>query len=229
MQCQNKAQIFENLLPLLPRGDAWQSSEPPGQVFTQSWAQRGMFQSGMVQALRKKPSVLHQFWAAVAEVYGYLNERLCALKLEFFCATANETLDLWNLEYGLPDACDPFPNLCAKVAATGGVGCDYYRQVAADAGWSIACSPQFSAICAQFGLVRFGSGSSFGGEGGVSTIHVVVDLEQSSAFQGLSQAQPFFGALQFGNTLNCAPDISGLQCLLERIVRAHVAIIYQTV
>src|ERR1700731_3902365 len=100
MLAQNKAQIFANLLPLLPRGDAWQSSEPPGQVFTASWAQRGLFQSGMVQALRHKPSVLHQFWAAIADVFAYVYARFDALRLEFFCATATETLDLWNQEYG---------------------------------------------------------------------------------------------------------------------------------
>lgn len=225
--CPNKADIFRNLLPLLPRGRAWQSDEPPGQVFTVTMAQPGMMQSGMFQQLTRPPSVLHRFWASVANVFAYVNGRFCDLKKEFFCATASETLDLWNLEYGLPDSCDPFPNLCAKVAAIGGVGCNYYQQVAADAGWSITCQPQLSAICAEFGLFQFGSGG-FGGEGGVSTILVAVDLEDSPAFQGRLQAQPFFGALQFGNNLNCAPDISGLQCLLDRIVRAHVAIVYQT-
>ena len=78
MLSQNKAQIFSNLLGLLPRGDAWQSSEPPGQVFTVSMAQPGMFQSGMVQTLINLPSVLHQFWAAVAEFFAFIYARFDA-------------------------------------------------------------------------------------------------------------------------------------------------------
>jgi hypothetical protein len=30
-------------------------------------------------------------------------------------------------EYGLPDGCDPFPDLCTKVAAIGGTRCEYRR------------------------------------------------------------------------------------------------------
>ena len=130
-------------------------------------------------------------------------------------------------EYGLPDACDPNPDLCAKVAATGGADCAYYQAVAARGGWSIQCEPLFSAICFQFGLFQFGN-VGFGGQGGASTIRIIVDLENSPAFQGLIQTQPQFGAFQFGNTLNCAPDITPLVCLLDRILHAHVVVIYQT-
>jgi uncharacterized protein YmfQ (DUF2313 family) len=226
--CPTNADIFRNALPLLPRGDAWQSDEPPGQVFTANWAQSGLMQAGMFQQLTRPPSILHQFWSAVSDVYAFVAERFCDLKKEFFCATAFETLDLWFQEYGLPDSCDPFPDLCAKVAALGGTDCNYYSAVAANAGWSITCKPLFSAICAEFGLFQFGGGG-FGGVGGVATIQVLVDLDSSPAFTGLLQTQPFFGAFQFGNTLNCAPDISALQCLLDRIIHAHIAVIYQTV
>jgi hypothetical protein len=34
--------------------------------------------------------------------------------------------------------------------------------------------------------------------------------------------------MQAGMPLACAPDISPLQCLLARIVRAHCVIVYQT-
>lgn len=214
MYCPTRDDIFRNLLPLLPRGRAWQSDEPPGDVFT--------------TAPVNPPSVLHQFWSAVADVYGFVNSRFCDLKNEFFCATASETLDLWFEEYGLPDDCDPFPNLCAKVAATGGANCAYYQQVAIAAGWSIACDPVVEAICAQFGNAQFGC-SNFGGVAGVSSIHIVVTLADSPAFTGLTEAQPLFGIFQFGNTLNCAPDISALMCLFDRIVHAHVAVLYQTI
>jgi hypothetical protein len=228
MECPNAAQIFANALPLLPRGDAWQSNEPPGQVFTESWVQGGFMQSGMMQELTRPPSVMHAFFSSVASVFGFVTGRLCDLEQEFFCATASETLDLWFQEYGLPDGCDPFPNLCAKVAAFGGTDCAFFESIAGSAGWSISCAPLLAGLCGQFGASRFGE-IGFGGEGGVATIGVTVDLENSPAFQGLSQAQPFFGALQFGNTLNCPPDITGLSCLLDRVVHAEIVVIYETV
>jgi uncharacterized protein YmfQ (DUF2313 family) len=225
MLVRNKAEIFANLLPLLPRGDAWQSDEPPGQVFTVSWAQRGLFQSGVVQALRRKPSVLHQFWAGVAEVFAHVYARVAALAAEFFCATANETLDLWNQEYGLPDACDPAPNLCAKVAISGGTQCSYFQEVAANAGWDITCESPPANVCAMTGIAATG-GVFTGGAAGVSSILVFVDLAVSSAYQGSIQTQPLTGIYLTGLPVACAPDITGLTCILDRIVPAHVQVAY---
>jgi uncharacterized protein YmfQ (DUF2313 family) len=226
MQCPNKAQILQNLLPLLPRGDAWQSSEPPGQVFTVSMAQPGMFQSGMVQTLVNPPSVLHQFWAAIADVVAHVYKRFCDLQLEFFCATATETLDLWNEEYGLPNACDPFADLCAKVGITGGTQCDYFQSVALSAGWSIECVSPQASICAMMGAALLGC-TFMGGTQGVSSIIVTVNLEESSAFQGAIQTQSLMGIYLMGLQTACAPDITGLTCILDQIVPAHVQTVYE--
>jgi hypothetical protein len=226
-RCPTKLQVFRQLLMTLPRGKAWQSSEPAGQAFTATMAQSGFAQAGMFQTLYRPLTVMHAFWSAVADYFHQLTQLLCALRLEFWCATQSQTRDLWLAEYGLPDACDPFPDLCAKVSALGGTDCNYYRQTAARAGWSISCEPLFSAICFQLGTFQLGD-TGLGGEGGAATIRITVDLLDSTAFQGGIENQPQLGAFQLGNTLNCGPDFSPLVCLLDRIVHAHVAVIYQT-
>jgi hypothetical protein len=214
-------------LILLPRGNAWQSNDPAGQAFTATMAQPGFAQPGLFQTLDRPLTVMHAFWSAVADFFFQLTQLLCALRLEFWCATQSQTRDLWLEEYGLPDACDPFPDLCAKVSALGGTDCVYYREVAARAGWLINCEPLFSAICFQFGSFQLGN-VGLGGEGGAATIRIIVDLDNSPAFQGQNETRPQLGAFQLGNTLNCEPDFSPLVCLLDRIVHAHVAVVYLT-
>lgn len=227
-QCPTRLQRFRQMLLLLPRGKAWQTGEPAGQAYTVTMAQPGFAQTGLFQTLDRPLTVMHAFFSAAADFFSQLEQMLCALRLEFWCATQTQTNDLWLAEYGLPDDCDPFPNLCAKVGAIGGTRCEYFSAVAAQAGWSISCDNVFSAICAMFGAFQYGN-VGFGGQGGAATIQITVDLENSPAFQGLIETQPMFGAFQFGNTLNCEPDISSLVCLLDRIVPAHVAVTYQTI
>jgi hypothetical protein len=226
-RCPTKLQIFRQLLLLLPRGNAWQSNDAVGQAYTVTMAQPGFAQAGMFQTLGRPLTLMHAFWAAVADFFYQLTQLLCALRLEFWCATQTKSRELWLAEYGLPDACDPFPDLCAKVGALGGTDCVYYGETAARAGWSIVCEPLFSAICFQLGTFQLGN-EGLGGEGGAATILIVVDLASSPAFQGVLQTQPLLGAFQLGNTLNCEPDFSPLVCLLDRIVHAHVAVIYRT-
>lgn len=226
-RCPTKLQIFRQLVMLLPRGRAWQSGDPVGQAFTLTMAQPGFAQIGMFQTLDRPLTVLHAFWSAVADYFYQLTQLLCAMRLEFWCATQSQTRDLWLEEYGLPDACDPFPDLCAKVAALGGTRCEYYSEIAARAGWSIECANVFSAICAMFGTYQLGQ-SGLGGQGGAATIHVIVHLSQSPAFVGKTETQPLLGIFQLGKPLACPPDIGALVCLLDRIVPAHVTAIYLT-
>lgn len=226
-RCPTRLQVFRQLLLLLPPGKAWQSLDAPGQAYTVTMAQPGFAQPGLFQTLDRPLTVMHAFWSATADFFYQLTALLCALRLEFFCATQSQTRDLWLAEYGLPDACDPNPDICAKAAATGGTRCEYFAEVALRAGWSIDCRNFSSTLCAMFGAYRFAE-IGLGGVGGVATIEITVHLNDSPAFQRGTQAQPFFGAMQFGNTLNCAADISSLVCLLDRIVPAHVAVIYVT-
>ena len=117
------------MLALLPRGRAWSTHDG------------GPFPGDR----------LYQFWTAVAAVFEYANQRMCDLRREFFCATESETNDAWLADYGLPDDCDPYPDLCAKVAAIGGARCEDYAAIAARAGWDIECIVTTSSCGATAG------------------------------------------------------------------------------
>lgn len=201
--CPTKDDIVPQALALLPRGRAWQTHD--GGPYT--------------------GSTLRQFWTAIAAVVEFANRRICDLRAEFWCATRAETNDLWLAEYGLPDACDPFPDLCTKVAALGGSTCEYYTEVARLAGWAIRCTDTGCgdvAGCALAGIALPG-----GRTGG--SIVIEVDLSESPAYEGGYSTQPYAGALQAGLPLACPPDISPLACILERVVHAHIRVDYVTV
>jgi uncharacterized protein YmfQ (DUF2313 family) len=203
--CPTQDEILPQLLALLPRGRAWATSD-------------GLPQPG---------STIWNFWNAYAFVLAWLNQRICALKREFFCATCSETRDLWMAEYGLPDGCEPYPDLCTKVAAVGGDQCAYYAEIAARAGWQIACSVYGSGCGALAGCALSGLAQA-GGSPPAATLTIVVSLSGSPAYGGLYQTPPLAGLVQAGMPLACPPDLTPLECLLVRILRAHCVVVYQT-
>jgi len=181
--CPSTDDLLPQVLALLPQGRAWQSREGgprPG-------------------------SVMYGYFRAIADVFAQASRRLCDLRLEFFCASRAETDDLWQAEYGLPDACDAFQDVCAKVAAIGGTRCEYFAEVALRSGWVISCTE------------------------GPATLTITVDMEASPAFVPATVPQPLYGHYVMGNPLGCDPaSVEGLKCLLERIVHAHIAVTYVT-
>jgi len=199
MWCPTKDDLTPQALALLPRGRAWATHESgPGPETT-----------------------LFRYWSAVCDVFAYVCQRLCALRQEFWCSTHSETRDLWLAEYGLPDECDPYPDLCAKVAAYGGARCEDYVALAARAGWDIECIDVNSTCGDPAGGAVAGSMVP-----GVSLpagkIVFRVFPQTSPAFVATYDTGPFAGSLQPGVMLDCEPDISGLACVLERVIHAHV-------
>ncbi|MCW5690284.1 MAG: hypothetical protein KIT76_17205 [Pseudolabrys sp.] len=168
------------------------------------------------------------YFAAVGAVRNFIETRLCALRREFWCSTHSETHDQWMIEYGLPDACDPFPDLCTKVAAIGGTRCEYYVAIAEGAGWSIDCSSRRD----QCG-VSAGAGKAGRARPGVRVkdgiLLITVFLDDSPAYAGGPRTMPLAGKLKAGRPLSCGPNIGPLVCLLERIVHAEIEILYQEV
>lgn len=203
-RCPTLPESIAATLALLPRGRAWGADA--GQPETSS--------------------IIYQFFAALGAVRNYLEQRLCALRLEFWCATHTETHDQWMREYGLPDACDPFPDLCTKVAAIGGTRCEYYAEIAARAGWTISCDeigcfgPRIGGNGALAGRMRLGSAP------GGPQLQVFVDLLSSIAFTGTRAAKPLIGRMLLGRSLGCGPDLHGLECLMGRVVHAEIQILY---
>jgi hypothetical protein len=198
--CPTPDQFTAQALASLPRGRAWRTHE-----------------TGPLP-----DSVLWRFWRAASEMFAFVNQRLCDLHPEFFCASAQETRDLWMLEYGLPDGCDPYPDLCAKVAASGGATCDYLAFVAARAGWSIRCGLACGAEagCAEAGLAVAGPGGANG------VLIITVDVSQSPAYTPADSAAEA-GCLESGAAISCDP-LDPLRCLIERVAHAHLLVTYRT-
>lgn len=202
--CPDKEQIRDRALALLPRGRAWGTHDGGPFPGTVPW----------------------RFWGAVADFFLYLEERVCALELEFRCATATETRDRWMADYGLPDGCDPFPDLCAKVAAIGGTRCDYYVEIAARAGWAIACFDRTTCCGASAGARAQAGRAKPGRRPWAEQIVIVVDLAASAAYTDGRALRPLAGRLKAGRGLSCGPNIAALQCLLQRIVHAGTEVSY---
>jgi uncharacterized protein YmfQ (DUF2313 family) len=229
--CPTPTDILNATLALLPRGRAWQTEEglpPDGAV--PGFAPGAFSDAFSTQTSRF--SVLRQYWQAVSEVFSFMTQRVCALRLEFWCQTETETNDLWLKEYGLPNACDPFPDLCAKVAAIGGTRCEYYQFIAERAGWSLECVDGLN-LCG----VRAGSGlakAGFAQPGRPKTagyIYILVDFPNSPAVAATYRNRlPMAGRVQAGRRLTCAADaqdFASLECLLARVVHAEIQIVYE--
>lgn len=200
--CPTADDLLPQILALTPRGRAWGNND--GGPFA---------------------GVLLSFWTVLAHILAYVNTRICDLKLEFFCATANETLDVWDAQYGLPDDCDPFPDLCLKVAAQGGARCEFYQAICASAGWVINCESASDACGGRYGNARFGC-FSFGAID-TNELRIVVETQASTAYVPPGSLIPRFGAYRFGQPRGCGePNIQGLQCLIERVAPAHAVITY---
>lgn len=220
--CPTLFESFVATCALWPRGRAWPVAD--GDTPFRFWDWIGnvvgipaRWPTGFVQA---------GYSAAIAVVRNFIETRLCALRLEFWCATESETHAQWMIEYGLPDACDPFPDLCTKVAAIGGTRCEYYAAVAARAGWTIGCSTFFNDCGATLGCAEMGC-AEVGGQAGSAYLVIDVYLDESPAYVAAVESPPYVGNFQIGFSLACEPDISPLRCVLDRVVHAHLMISYQ--
>lgn len=142
----SKDDVMDSVLGLLPPGPAWEGAQIEG-------------------------TVQHTYWRAYANVLNHLYSRMCAFVDEFYCKTANESLDQWIEEYGLNAECDPYGhNLCIKVAAEGGSTCEYFVKIAQLSGWSITCEdtrdiPEPIAGCFEVGCTSLGPTPTYAGRG----------------------------------------------------------------
>lgn len=206
MFCPTSEQITEQAIALLPRGRAWQTAE----------------------AGPRPGTTIYGFWRALGELLGFSTARLCSLREEFFCFSTVEMLDLWLESYGLPDTCDPFPDLCAKVAAQGGARCEDLAAIAAASGWSIACRDA-NEICGLVADCGYADNAFAGNASPRSTIIITVYLAQSAAYAGAFEVLPYADNFIADRALACDPDIAPLVCVLSRVMHAHLAVEYEVV
>jgi hypothetical protein len=226
MRCPTLEDVTAATLALLPRGRAWQTHEGPPRPGREVAFAPTAFQNDAFATDAEPVSRLWQYWRSVAEVFYFANKRLCDLRLEFWCQTVNETRDEWMTEYGLPDDCDPFPDLCTKVAAIGGTRCDYYAQVAARMGWSIECSEAIVFCGSRAGHALAGRARA-GTILGRAKLKVIVHLNESPSFSGGRSLPALAGRFRAGRRQICGPDISPLKCLMSRVVHAEIQIVYE--
>ncbi|GJE54588.1 hypothetical protein [Methylobacterium thuringiense] len=198
--CPDLDDCHAELRALLPRGKAWEAAYNPA-------------------------AILWGFWRAVAHPIQFAHQRICDIRRQFWCQSVDELYDEWLVEYGLPDACDPFPDLCAKVAALGGTQCEYYEAVAARAGWRIECSNEITDCGGLMDLMRMDCAVT-GGEVYHSRLTFRVYLNDSPAYVASANGPLVMDCNVLNAVFGCDPDIGPLQCLLERIVPAHVELIY---
>lgn len=221
-------EVTEATLKDLPRGRAWQTNEglPPRTL--ESAFNPEAFNPEAFATQEEDGSVLWQWMRCLAVMLHFFYVRMCDLRQEFWCRSIVETRDDWMKEYGLPDECDPFPDLCIKVAAIGGTRCEYYAEVAARAGWSITCDETIAFCGARVGCnMRMGK-SRFGSTLGRATLRIIVDLGESSAWQPTQRfLPPLMGRLRMGRRLSCGPNLLPLQCLLSRVIHAEIFTIYE--
>lgn len=229
MRCPTLDEITAATLSLLPRGRAWQTNEGLPRPGFEPAFNPAAFQNNAFQTGRENSSILWQYWRSFAVVVDYLTQRLCALRLEFWCATVNETLDGWMTEYGLPDECDPFPDLCAKVAAIGGTRCEYYAALAARMGWTISCEEQAIFCGSRAGFMTAGNRKTkTGALIGAAQIRIIVHLNNSPSITGPLIRSSRSGRMRAGQPMSCAEvAMNPLQCLLSRVIHSEILTIYE--
>jgi uncharacterized protein YmfQ (DUF2313 family) len=206
VSCHTDAELAAALAALRPRGSAWRN--------------------GGFDALQG--SVMGRFFYALGAAFGPVDRRVCDMVDQFFCASAGETRDLWEREYGLPDGCDPFADVCEKVKAVGDTTPAYAELVALRRGWFVTITQEFITVvedcCMGMGLMGT---LILGSEQGVAW-RIVVDPARSPAYQAPASTGPILGLMLMGDALDCVPDLEALRCLIRRIAPAHADLVFET-
>jgi len=180
--CPTADDLVGQYLMLLPRGRAW--------------AEGGMD--------RLPGGIIYGFVYFLAILMAAYHAAICALAPEFFCFSATVTAAYWLEEYGLPDPCDPYPNPCAKIIASGGPTCANLVALAALTGTAISCGPGPQP----------------------ASVLITVHLPSPPVSDGHAKEARWAGIYQAAQTIDCGEDIGPLDCLLQRVVHAHVTIFY---
>lgn len=128
-------------------------------------------------------------------------------------------------QYGLPDGCDPYPDLCVKVAAIGGATCAWISERAAAAGWDVEClSGECGAECDldECDCAEAAPSSRNG------RLMLLVSAG-SPSLPTLAGTNTEADALEASQDITCVADIGALRCLIDRIAPAHLVVDYVVV
>lgn len=229
-RCPRKWELWRQIMALLPRGRAWQTHAPGGELVVASESsEAGSYELGSTglgtEPVVERLTTMQKYWAAYAEVLEFLHQRACALIEEFFCASTQEMLADWGVEYGFPDSCEPWDSLCEKVRATGGATCAYLASLAARLGWVIEC-----ADCAPSDdrAGQMVAGCNDPCRCPANTIYIKVRRDLSPAYLTPDQSN-MAGQMVAGCNVPCDPVPEPVFCLIERFKPAHVRAIYEVI
>ena len=156
---------------------------------------------------REPGGIIYGFIWFCALVMAAYHAAICRLLPEFWCFSATVTSAWWLEEYGLPDPCDPYPDPCAKIVAAGGPTCENLVALAALTGIDISCGP---------------------GPEPSSVLITVHNLAAGGAplDNGKAHGKRLAGCYLAGQQIDCVGSIVRFDCLLQRVVHAHVKIFY---
>ncbi len=204
MTCPSDAATAARIAALRPRGAAWRNGGFDG----------------------LPGSVMGQFFDALGAAFGPTDRRLCELAEEFFCATATQTIAEWRRDWGVPDGCDPFQDVCLKVNALGDSTAAYATAAAFARGWAITIREEWTvrAEVARARIARAGA-ARCGAASGV-TWFITVDAAASPAFVSSRFRPARAGRMRAGRALACPPNIEPLKCLIRRIAPAHANLVF---
>jgi hypothetical protein len=183
--CPSQDEMYLALMKQLPPGAAWDNADYPGAI----------------------DSVIRKFVYAIAGTWFRFEAAMCEALDEWFCFASTADVDMWSLDYGVPDECDLYnASLCAKVTATHSVGAGSLVDLLEASGYNVEA--------------RWLTGDDVEFPGVYSTLRVMVDPYLSTAFTDRT-GLPF--RLGLGRRLG-APDISPIICMLERYIPAHTVV-----
>lgn len=220
--CPDKWALFAQIMANLRPGRATQTNWDTVEI---AEAEGDVWPPDNPWAGRLTP--LQQYWAAVAEVLAYLHARACALIPEMFCSTIAETRREWEIEYGFPDPCEAYDDLCEKVNAIGGTRCEYFVAIAARRGWDVTCldcAYADGSDTADCGAADC-AGAACDPDCGPDTIFITINLATSPAYSA-PEIPPSADCAVADCTVVCDPNVENLKCLIERVKPAHVRAIY---
>lgn len=183
--CPDEEDMFLVVMGFLPRGRAWQT----------------------VDFNKSRDTVLKKFYYSLGVGLKQYEDKMCSALNQWFCFSADEDLDLWKLEYGIPDECDLYnASVCAKAEISHSPTAQYLLDLLESNGY-VADGRWLTGHDVEFGSV-------------FSTFYVVVNVSLSPAFVSRTELPFELGA---GRTLGFL-EVSQIQCMLERYVPAECAV-----
>lgn len=195
-------QHLTNIRKILPRGIAWISVFDP-------------------------TSVMYRYWLSIATTYQWANDQFCLALREMFCATRVWLDPDYDVEFGLPNPCNPNLDPCSILPVESAKCLDLVDYAAA-AGWALQCLRTYTSAagCSACGCSSSGAGIS------PATQPIQVSTGSSPVYtpgQSASSGVAASGITVSGCSNSGPGTIPALHCLIDSFLPAHISYTLQVV